>query len=410
MDELLRQLERQASMGDLEAQHRLARRRMDLNLCHQCGLPLQQCPTASQELHQNIWCLGADCNLPDCHRCNPSLDCELKHPTCLELEEKFEDPCNCRGLDGNLEGQAHELESEGCLGAEEGPFCGSCRQPCEVIEVDFGIGSYEYWGSRGYDSRVEAVSNCCEETAYEDPWLNDPISGDSYGGYRRNADVDLRALEREYLSSRDSAVLGRYLHALQRTLDETSFDSLSHYYAALERLDQVENNTEEIIQGLARTFFADAWASQLEGGGISFHGDYYHDAPQPPIGAVDYARQYANHLTIDKGFSLNVYYHSLNHYGASDMTREFTPEHFGYLLAMTALGHGVGLWEHFHKDIVEVPMADGFHDFYICSECGSPEGHDPGDLLSNCEECDAIVCGYCWINADHECTEDNDDN
>jgi hypothetical protein len=40
--------------------------------------------------------------------------------------------------------------------------CTECGEPCEVIVVDFGIGAYEYWGATGYDSRPEAVSNCCE--------------------------------------------------------------------------------------------------------------------------------------------------------------------------------------------------------------------------------------------------------
>lgn len=44
-------------------------------------------------------------------------------------------------------------------------ICTKCNQPCEVIKVDFGIGPYEYWGARGIDTFIVAVSNCCEATA-----------------------------------------------------------------------------------------------------------------------------------------------------------------------------------------------------------------------------------------------------
>lgn len=31
-----------------------------------------------------------------------------------------------------------------------------------AVEVDYGIGAYEYWGATGYDSRTALVSHCCE--------------------------------------------------------------------------------------------------------------------------------------------------------------------------------------------------------------------------------------------------------
>lgn len=46
-------------------------------------------------------------------------------------------------------------------------ICKGCGEPCRVVEVDFGIGPYEYWGATGFDSRPALVSNCCE-TDYED--------------------------------------------------------------------------------------------------------------------------------------------------------------------------------------------------------------------------------------------------
>jgi hypothetical protein len=46
-----------------------------------------------------------------------------------------------------------------------------------VIEVDFGIGSYEYWGAKGVDIRIEEVSSCCEED-----WTDEPPEEDDYEG------------------------------------------------------------------------------------------------------------------------------------------------------------------------------------------------------------------------------------
>lgn len=49
-------------------------------------------------------------------------------------------------------------------------WCCACKQECNVIEVDFGIGSYEYWGSKGIDIDLQEVSDCCEaDWTEEDP-------------------------------------------------------------------------------------------------------------------------------------------------------------------------------------------------------------------------------------------------
>ena len=41
-------------------------------------------------------------------------------------------------------------------------ICTNCKESCKVELIDFGIGSYEYWGAPGYDINIQAVSNCCE--------------------------------------------------------------------------------------------------------------------------------------------------------------------------------------------------------------------------------------------------------
>lgn len=40
--------------------------------------------------------------------------------------------------------------------------CAACLEECRAIEVDFGIGAWEYWGATGWDSQIHTVSNCCE--------------------------------------------------------------------------------------------------------------------------------------------------------------------------------------------------------------------------------------------------------
>lgn len=48
------------------------------------------------------------------------------------------------------------------------PYCGECKKECEIIIVDFGIGTYECYGYCGVDSRPADVSNCCEAEVFED--------------------------------------------------------------------------------------------------------------------------------------------------------------------------------------------------------------------------------------------------
>lgn len=46
--------------------------------------------------------------------------------------------------------------------------CKACGEPCNVVLIDFGIGSYEFWGAQGTDIQIEAVSDCCEDTVVDD--------------------------------------------------------------------------------------------------------------------------------------------------------------------------------------------------------------------------------------------------
>ena len=45
-------------------------------------------------------------------------------------------------------------------------ICSACKEPCEIVIIDSGIGSYEYWGIPGNDVQLEALSICCDTPVY----------------------------------------------------------------------------------------------------------------------------------------------------------------------------------------------------------------------------------------------------
>lgn len=47
-------------------------------------------------------------------------------------------------------------------------FCEECRQPCEGVKRDFGIGRYEYWGHMCSDHNWQFVSECCDGDLLDD--------------------------------------------------------------------------------------------------------------------------------------------------------------------------------------------------------------------------------------------------
>lgn len=58
--------------------------------------------------------------------------------------------------------------------------CPDCHEMAEAIVVDNGIGYYEYWGAKCFDSRPEVVSNCCE--AYLDIHPSEVVPETEYDG------------------------------------------------------------------------------------------------------------------------------------------------------------------------------------------------------------------------------------
>lgn len=45
------------------------------------------------------------------------------------------------------------------------PVCSACGLAADFRQMDTGIGSYEFWGARGVDVRIETLSTCCEAPA-----------------------------------------------------------------------------------------------------------------------------------------------------------------------------------------------------------------------------------------------------
>lgn len=74
----------------------------------------------------------------------------------------------------------HRSGSGKCYGDDAGPFCGSCGEPCRPTDVDFGIGSYEYWGFKGVDTNVQTVSDCCEASLFSDASLTKEYCHDDF--------------------------------------------------------------------------------------------------------------------------------------------------------------------------------------------------------------------------------------
>lgn len=67
---------------------------------------------------------------------------------------------------------------EECLSESDGYYyCEDCQQRCSPGVRDYGIGHYEYWGATGVDVQLALVSDCCEQSVYDNPALaGQPVS------------------------------------------------------------------------------------------------------------------------------------------------------------------------------------------------------------------------------------------
>lgn len=48
-------------------------------------------------------------------------------------------------------------------------YCAACGKECVAGIIDEGIGSYEFWGSKGVDIQLSEVSDCCEAKVLDEP-------------------------------------------------------------------------------------------------------------------------------------------------------------------------------------------------------------------------------------------------
>lgn len=77
--------------------------------------------------------------------------------------------CTCRAYPF-----PHKEKTGRCL-AGDYQYCGDCGQPCDIKQVDDGIGAYEFWGRTGVDRRISTVSRCCEANVFSNASLTEPL-------------------------------------------------------------------------------------------------------------------------------------------------------------------------------------------------------------------------------------------
>lgn len=105
---------------------------------------------------------------------------------------------------------------------------------------------------------------------------------------------------------------------------------------------------QEIVSHMIRAFFADAWASWNE---------EYSDTNVSGMDIMDVMPEEMDPSAVAAGNKLATEMEQLNgmslpeimtkHQSIADGDREYTEEMFGHYAAMSAMGHGVGLWDAF---------------------------------------------------------------
>lgn len=127
----------------------------------------------------------------------------------------------------------------------------------------------------------------------------------------------------------------------------------------------IEKATAEIIEGMARAFFASAYADQAEETGQPLAGEIMDQLPgeldpaavnAARVLAIDLVR--ANYDSVSDSHLAHLW-RVVDTAEKQHADRECTPELFGHYCAMQAMGHGVGL-ECFGvpHDIINVPYIE----------------------------------------------------
>ncbi len=99
---------------------------------------------------------------------------QLRSQRCLDSKQqinrlkRFQDTCRCQAYKF-----PHRMGGGSCPGWDNPPYCGACGQPCNIVHCDSGIGQYEFWGSKGFDSHPYLGSDCCNAELYTTPELRE---------------------------------------------------------------------------------------------------------------------------------------------------------------------------------------------------------------------------------------------
>ena len=106
--------------------------------------------------------------------------------------------------------------------------------------------------------------------------------------------------------------------------------------------------SNDTLNGMAKAFFASAYADQADEAGQSLQGEIMDQLPeQIDPAAMHAAKTLYWQFERDLGLSLDGAYVALH--GVDAMPGDTYQEQarlFGHYAAMQAMGHGVGLWEH----------------------------------------------------------------
>lgn len=125
---------------------------------------------------------------------------------------------------------------------------------------------------------------------------------------------------------------------------------------------------EEIHKGMARAFFASAWADAVEEAGGSLRGEIMDQIPDKwdkaawdaadrlytEMSSQNWSRKKHAHVVAEGAYpqydNLSDFYH--------ENTGGLDPLQWGHYAAMESMGHGVGLWEYGLTDRVKVPRIE----------------------------------------------------
>lgn len=102
--------------------------------------------------------------------------------------------------------------------------------------------------------------------------------------------------------------------------------------------------TAQILHGMARAFFASAYADQADKCGQSLRGEILNQLPADMDRAAHHAAcTLASDMEGTNGRDLYAIFAACQELPTDGADRDLTPELFGHYCAMQAMGHGVGL-------------------------------------------------------------------